>query len=209
MKIAIDATIIRKENTGTGYYIINLIDGLTCLDIKNTYKFYIFIDKNFLNYLSILPVDRFIIIHKRFKNRFFRIFWQLFIFYFELKKLKINVLHSTNYITPLIKFKLKVIVTIHDLTTIIFPEKHSFLRRVFYKFFLPIFIKSSDKIITDSNNSKKDLLRFFSNLEEKVYVPLGGIPEYYKLKNKEQCLKVLEKYKINPIKKFLLFVGMI
>ena len=70
MKIAIDATIIRKENTGTGYYIINLIDGLTCLDIKNTYKFYIFIDKNFLNYLSILPVDRFIIIHKRFKNKF-------------------------------------------------------------------------------------------------------------------------------------------
>ena len=102
-----------------------------------------------------------------------------------------------------------MIVTIHDLTTIIFPEKHSSLRRVFYKFFLPIFIKSSDKIITDSNNSKKDLLRFFSNLEEKVYVTFGGIPEYYKLKNKEQCLKVLEKYKINPIKKFLLFVGIV
>jgi len=44
MKIAIDATLLRKENTGTGFYIINLVNGLLeTSDDKDS--FYIIVDK--------------------------------------------------------------------------------------------------------------------------------------------------------------------
>lgn len=207
MKIGIDATIIRTEITGTGYYIINLVNGLKELTLVNNHKFFIFIDRCFLSYFNNLPSERFIIIHKKFRNRFFRIFWQLFIFSVVLKKLNVKVLHSTNYITPIIKFNIKVVVTIHDLTVLLFPEKHSFFRSLFYKLLLPIFIRKSDKIITVSNSSKRDLLRFFKDLEDKIIVTFEGISESYKIKNYEKCLKIMQKYNIN--KKFLLFVGMI
>lgn len=205
MKIAIDATIIRKENTGTGFYIINLINGLA--KIKDGNDYYIFMNnelsKEFFNFEN----NNFHIINKNFKNRIFRVIWQFFLFPFELKKLKVRVLHSPNYITPLFKLGFKVIVTIHDLTFYLFPEKFTVTKRLFFKYMLPLFIKISDKIIAVSNNTKKDILKFFKISERKVIVTFESYPEYYTYNNDSNDQNILTKYGIGS--KYLLFVGMI
>lgn len=205
MKIAIDATIIRKENTGTGFYIINLINGLA--KIKDGNDYYIFMNnelsKEFFNFEN----NNFHIINKNFKNRIFRVIWQFFLFPFELKKLKVRVLHSPNYITPLFKLGFKVIVTIHDLTFYLFPEKFTVTKRLLFKYMLPLFIKISDKIIAVSNNTKKDILKFFKISESKVIVTFESYPEYYTYNNDSNDQNILTKYGIGS--KYLLFVGMI
>lgn len=205
MKIAIDATIIRKENTGTGFYIINLINGLA--KIKDGNDYYIFMNnelsKEFFNFEN----NNFHIINKNFKNRIFRVIWQFFLFPFELKKLKVRVLHSPNYITPLFKLGFKVIVTIHDLTFYLFPEKFTVTKRLLFKYMLPLFIKISDKIIAVSNNTKKDILKFFKISERKVIVTFESYPEYYTYNNDSNDQNILIKYGIGS--KYLLFVGMI
>lgn len=205
MKIAIDATIIRKENTGTGFYIINLINGLA--KIKDGNDYYIFMNnelsKEFFNFEN----NNFHIINKNFKNRIFRVIWQFFLFPFELKKLKVRVLHSPNYITPLFKLGFKVIVTIHDLTFYLFPEKFTVTKRLLFKYMLPLFIKISDKIIAVSNNTKKDILKFFKISERKVIVTFESYPEYYTYNNDSNDQNILTKYGIGS--KYLLFVGMI
>ena len=208
MKIAIDATIIRKENTGTGFYIINLINGLAKIRDDNDY--YIFMNKKFANEFFIFNFENnnFHIINKNFKNRIFRVIWQFFLFPFELKKLKIQVLHSPNYITPLFKLGFKVIVTIHDLTFYLFPEKFTITKRLLFKYMLPIFIRISDKIIAVSNNTKKDILKFFNVPENKIIVTFESYPEYYNNDNYDFDVEnTLNKYKIKN--KYLLFVGMI
>lgn len=206
MKIAIDATIIRKENTGTGFYIINLINGLA--KIKDGNDYYIFTSsiqsKEFFNFES----SNFHIVNKNFKNRIFRVIWQFFLLPFELKKLKVGVLHSPNYITPLFKLGFKVIVTIHDLTFYLFPEKFTVTKRLLFKYMLPLFIKIADKIIAVSNNTKKDILKFFKIPESKIIVTFESYPEYYDKDGYGASVgNTLNNYKIKN--KYLLFVGMI
>lgn len=207
MRIAIDATIIRKEITGTGFYIVNLLNGLVRYGASHEY--FIFCDKDLLADYIEINKDNFHIIHKRFRNRIFRVFWQYFIFPLELKRLKVNLLHSPNYITPLIKAGFKIIVTIHDITFILFPEKFTITKRLLYKIMVPFFIKISDKVISVSENTKKDLISTLRVPEEKIAVTYETIPEYYyqKTADKEVSSKVLKKYGIN--KGYILFVGMI
>ena len=206
MRIAIDATIIRKEITGTGFYIINLINGLREIDDSNEY--YIYGNKLMLNDFIKVKEKNFHIIHKSFKNRIFRVAWQFFIFPFHLAKMKIGVLHSPNYITPLLKLGFKIIVTIHDLTFFLFPQKYTITKRLFYKFMVPIFIKISDKIIADSNNTKRDILDIYKLPEKKIVVTYGSYPKYYNNKKDiKVSKKVMGKYGING--EFLLYVGMI
>lgn len=206
MIIAIDATIIREEITGTGFYITNLINGLIKIDNSNTY--YIFGDEKFLKRHLKTEKNNFKIVHKRFKNRIIRVLWEYFILPLELKKLKVEILHSPNYITPLMKLGFKVILTIHDLTFLLFADKYPVTKRLLFGRMINIYIKISDKIIAVSENTKKDILRFFTIPENKISVTYESYPEYYNeyidSKNAKEHLK---KYGIK--KEFILYVGMI
>ena len=206
MNIAIDATILRRQNSGTGFYIINLITGLLEVDEDNEYI--IFGDKEIINKLVYINKKNFTLENAKFKSRVIRVFWQLFVLPFKLKKLKINVLHSTNYITPLFKFNFKIIVTIHDLTFFLFPEMFTITKRLLFKFLVPFFIKRSDEIIVPSESTKEDILRLFKINQEKIAVTFESYPAYYNSEiNKLNSKAILEKYGI--IKNYFLFVGMI
>ena len=207
MKIAIDATIIRDEITGTGFYITNLINGLKEIDNLNHY--YIFGDEKYIiKHINLKGIENFKIIHKRFKNRFIRVLWEYFILPLSLRALKFDILHSPNYITPLLKFKFKIILTIHDLTFLLFPEKHTITKRLLFGKMISFYIKKADKIISVSENTKKDILQFFNIPEEKIAVTYESIPGYYNnLIDHVQVKKILKKYSITG--KFILFVGMI
>ena len=206
MKIAIDATIVRKENTGTGFYILNLLNGLLKIDAKNEYI--IFIDENVAKNMLKLEKSNFKIVNKVFRYKLTRILWQLIILPIVLKKKKVDILHSANYVTPLYKLGFKIIVTIHDLTFILFPEKYTITKRLFYRLMIPIFVKISDKIIAISNNTKNDILKIFKVAEEKVVVIYATCSENFNSTiDRNKNLEVLSKYNID--KTFLLFVGMI
>ena len=206
MRIAIDATIVRSQNTGTGFYIINLITGLLNANTDN--EFIIFGDKDIIDKLVHVNKKNLSIENVKFKSRISRVFWQLFVLSFKLKKMQINILHSTNYITPLFKFNLKVLVTIHDLTFFLFPEKFTITKRLFFKIMVPVFIKRADEIIAASENTKKDILKFFKIPSQKVAVTFESYPAYYNSDiNKSDSMLVLNKYGI--IKSYFLFVGMI
>jgi len=206
MKIAIDATILRSQNTGTGFYVINLLNGLMKYDKENEYI--VFGNKEIIKKFVFLNNKNFRIENVIFKNRIVRVLWQLFILPFKLKKLNVNILHSTNYITPLFKFNLKFIVTIHDLTFIIFPEKFTIVKRLFFRFMVPIFIRRADKVITVSENTKNDIIKFLKVPKEKISVTFETYNECYDSEiKKEDSKKILDKYGIN--KNYFLFVGMI
>jgi glycosyltransferase involved in cell wall biosynthesis len=206
MKIAIDATIIREEITGTGFYITNLLNGLAKIDDLN--KYYIFGDKQCLEEFIKINKKNFIIVNKRFKNRVIRVLWQYFIFPFILKKKKIDILHSPNYITPLFKLGFKIILTVHDLTFLLFPQKYTITKRLLFGKMLPFFIKMSDKIVTVSSNTKKDILKFFNIPEDKIVVTYESYPDYYNHSiDRRKAKDIVKKYGIE--RDYILYVGMI
>ncbi|MCF8230121.1 MAG: glycosyltransferase family 4 protein [Bacteroidales bacterium] len=75
---------------------------------------------------------------------------------------------------------IKRITMIHDLTPLKFPHWHRFHSQLLQRIFLPGILRRADLIITNSNNTKNDLVSFFpwtENKTERIYL---GKEEIYK-----------------------------
>jgi len=105
---------------------------------------------------------------------------------------------------PLIKKK-PTVVTIHDCTPLIFPEKYPAGIRGKIKFLIQkTALRNVSAVITDSENSKKDIIRFLGVPENKIYVIyLAADSRFRKLPAVNKQLLV--KYDLPP--KFALYVG--
>lgn len=101
----------------------------------------------------------------------------------------------------------KVIVTIHDLTPLIYPKHYppgfrGWLNLQAQKRRL----KEVDAIITDSETSKKDIVRFFGIKTEKIFPTHLAAADHFRVVNsKDKLEKVARKYRLP--KKFVLYVG--
>ncbi len=204
--IAIDGTIIREEITGTGFYITNLVNGLAKIDAHNQY--FILGDRQYLQKFLDLDRDNFHIVHQRFKSRILRVMWQYFLLPLKLRRLGIDILHSPNIITPLYKLKFKIIVTIHDMTFLLFPKKYTIAKRLLFRKMIPVYIRMADRIFACSKNTKTDILKFFKHAETKTVVTYESYPPYYNTRiDAQKAEAVLKEWGI--AKDFILFVGMI
>lgn len=107
---------------------------------------------------------------------------------------------------PLMK-KTKTVVTIHDLIYLIYPKHYPPGFKGSAKFLLnKILIKSADAIITISETSKKDIVRFLGIDPEKVFVTYLAPNSIYKvIKDRGVLTSVAKKYRLP--KNFVLYVG--
>lgn len=133
---------------------------------------------------------------------------QLYFPYRKLYKEKPEVLHIPHCNIPLF-YRGKMMATVHDLTHLIYPEflPLKLLTHTYFKFIFWFVSKRADRIITVSENTKKDLLRFFNINEEKIKViPLGAGNEFVH-KDTNEIDYLFEKYQIPRNKKIFLYVG--
>ncbi len=191
MKIAIDATLLDDDNKfGIYNYQKNLIDTLAKIDKDNEY--YLLFrslrrgpndmpgpnQSNFRKTVSRIPNGLSFDIYNR--------IWSDFAVPGLLKKHKIDVFHPlcTSFSTR--KYSCKTVVTLHDLT-------HKFVERgkkPKHKYALESFERSiikADRVLTDSNSTKKDLINFYSLPEERIHVtPLGIKPSCFHIPDSAQ-----------------------
>lgn len=101
----------------------------------------------------------------------------------------------------------KTVVTIHDLTPLVLPEFYLKGLRGTIKFQVQKFsTRNVDGIITDSENSKKDIIRFLNFPTEKIFKVFLAPDEIFKPISDENFLAQVKK-KYNLSEKFLLYVG--
>lgn len=98
-----------------------------------------------------------------------------------LAKEEFDLIHQTENFCPyfLKKEKYRKIVTIHDLNPLLFPRFFSRANYLFYRFYLPLALRTVDKIIVPSFNTKKDLVNFYGLKEEKINVIYNGIEKNF------------------------------
>ncbi len=192
-KVAVDARMINMSGIGT--YIRNLMKS-DCYQIalgnKEEIKELNKIDDN-----SIID----------FNTKIYGIKEQLKFPYKKLRKLKPSVLHVPHYNVPLF-YRGKMITTIHDLTHLVLPE---FLPNKFAKFYakfmMKVAIKKSEKIITVSENTKKDIIKYFKVNPNKIEVIYNGVSNDFCIKDKKEINYLYKKFNIPKDKKLLLYVG--
>ncbi|MBA4336500.1 hypothetical protein C0416_01870 [bacterium] len=201
MKIGIDCRIYSSKFTGIGRYVYELVHRISKLDQTNQYVLF-FNNPEFdeftppANNFKKILVDAPIYSLKE-QTSFLK----------AINKENLDLMHFTHFNAPIFYGK-PSIVTIHDLTLSFFPgkKKRSFLHRIGYYLTLRSVVKKAKKVITISENSKKDLLEITRIPEEKISIIYQGVgEEFAPIKDKKRIESTLGKYKIeNP---FLLYTG--
>ena len=208
MRIGIDISRTIEESTGVGYYAKNLVHALAGVDSENDYILYgIFYDcfpKGWKR--AEVPKTRNFTLHqKNMPSWWVDKMWKNFGKYKEKLFGEIDVLHSTAFTMPLVS-KLKVVVTIHDLSIFIYPQHHTEANYQFVTRNVHQAAREASFIIADSENTKREIRRFLHVPEEKievVYLAAGDI--FYRKCSGGSLTQIKDKYKIK--KRYFLSVG--
>lgn len=200
MRIAIDARGINwYHGTGIGTYTDNVVRNLLNIDKNNYYRLY-WSERNWEDFIR---SNTSIIMTSKKHTKFFE---QNYINQ-DLIKSNIDIYHvPQNGIGLNIETNCKKVITIHDLIPYIMPETVGkgyllkFLKEV------PNLVQDVDGIITVSEYSKKDILKFFPIDPEKIFVTPLAADNIYKPLDKALCREFISK-KYNLNKPFILYVG--
>lgn len=205
MKIGINYTSTIGYG-GNATYARELIRGLAEIDKKNEYYLYYFVhdfllgrkpktDKNFK------PKPAYFSRLKFFIPRSFINFINKISLRICTKINKIDVFHFTNPL-DFIKGSYKSIVTIHDLAVL---HNENWAKKIsldFYKKNIKKVLDQSDKIITDSNFTKEDIIRFFNIREDKIKIVHLCVNSRFHPDSNRSYLK--EKFNLEN---YILYVG--
>ncbi len=170
MKIGIDARVLERNMSGIGRYLNGILIGLKKFDIDNEY--YLF------TYKELKSVDSRFKIIPTFQNlnpnKIISSAWLNFIAPGKILENKIDLFFSPNNFLPKLRGNEIAVSTIHDTVHKINRKFHPFSYRLYKDLILPKTIKRSNVIITVSENSKNDLIKFYNVDENKLRV----IPQY-------------------------------
>lgn len=204
MKIVIDITPFSQEGTGIGEYAFNIIKNLLSIDSKNEYIFYSWgnVEKKLIKYLS------------KYQNLKLKIIKIPHLLMFLRDKLRFllggiiassaDIFFSPDFTLPLFLKTKRKFVVVHDLAFMLYPEFYDKNTNIFRKK-VSYSIKIADKILADSINTKKDIIKYFSASNDKIKVIYAGVSEEFQTqKNVQEIKKIKIKYNL---KKYILSVG--
>lgn len=118
----------------------------------------------------------------------------------------VDIYHFFNYIVPP-RIKGKVITTIHDMTHELYPETMNKRNLKRIKNDINYSIDRADKIITVSESSKNDIIKFLNVDESKIEIVSNGVDyeKFNKFYTEDIKLRVRNKY--NLPQNYILYMG--
>ena len=123
-----------------------------------------------------------------------------------LRRERPDVYHAPHYVLPP-AVRCRSVVTIHDCIHLMFPQylpnraAYAYARASMWAA-----ARRSDRILTVSEASKRDILHFFNVKPEKIVVVYNAIDEHFSATpSEEQVARIRERYQLDH--KFVLYVG--
>jgi glycosyltransferase involved in cell wall biosynthesis len=123
-----------------------------------------------------------------------------------LRRERPHVYHAPHYVLPA-GVRCRSVVTIHDCIHLMFPQylpnraAYAYARATMWAA-----ARRSDRILTVSEASKRDILHFFNVPPEKIVVVYNAIDEHFRITPPEEAVaRVRERYQLDH--KFVLYVG--
>jgi len=114
-----------------------------------------------------------------------------------LREHKVDLLHSPHFMLP-VRRPCASVVTIHDVIGLAWKEDlRSPIGRVYYRWMISAAVRLADRIITDSNFSRDDIVRRLGVDQEKITVVYPGIsPDFQQVNDAVELENVRTKYRI-------------
>ena len=162
MRIGIDAREIKRPNTGTGMYVVNLVKSLAKTDNDN--HFFLIVEKG-IRLDDDLPTNfKYIEVND---TRFSKIQDQFFIPLVLIKN-KIEIYHVTHHdVTPFFTL-IPIIITVLDVAWIDFPGDTSKFFQIYYFYLTKFSLIKAKKIVTISESTKERVCEHFPFVNHKI-----------------------------------------
>lgn len=201
MKIALDARGINwYKGTGIGTYTYNVLKNLFTIDGINNYELFWSGD----SFMEFKTNKSNIVMASRKHQRFFENYY----FPNYINSTNIDIYHvPQNGIGLCDNINALKVVTIHDLIPYVLPETvgPGYLKNFLEN--MPRIIDNSDGIITVSEFSKNDILRFFPSFpKERIFVTPLAANSNFKPLDKEACLSKVQN-RFNFSNPYILYIG--
>jgi len=185
MKIGVNSRIYQNSKTGIPNFIECLYKKILEVDKKNQYVFFQTDDTKKIGLTKKVKLP----------NSLFGIFlFDNFLINQLIESEKINVFHGPANILPFFrKKKVKYLLTVHDLSFLLFPQNYSRLFNLYYKYFVERSLDNADVIVTDSKSTKNDIKKFYRIPDNKIKVIYLGVNNaFFKANKKKRLIK--DKY---------------
>lgn len=203
MRIGINASFLRKQNTGIGQVTVNFLKKLAELKAKSEKR------KTRDEFILYLEEDADLDLPNNCQKRVFlplwkrddlirKVWWEKYLLPKKVEKDKCDIFISL-YQCPTIIKKIKHVMVVHDIIPKLFPEYLDNSRKKKYWNLTERAIAKADRIIAVSHRTEKDLIQHLGISPEKItvsYIDVDGI--YKKKVSQEKTRKVLKKYKLKP-----------
>lgn len=203
MKIAIDCRALENKNwAGKEHSLVFILQELKRIDKKNQYLLYLRgYNKKLLDFLSDYEIRQYNLPVP---------FWQLRVL-IDMVKHKVNLVFCPcTYLLPAMNFFINSVVVVYDIVAFLPEARKYHINKVRWKelLTLKLAIKNSKKVISISNNTKNDIVKYFGTKKSKIKtVYLSSKNNFFKKYNNYRNDKILEKYGIKN--KYILYVGTI
>ena len=196
MKIGIDAReFVAGQMTGIGRYLWHFLQHATTS--KDPHEYVLFCNQK-THIPQNLPRLKKVIITENIRQ-----VWDQVLLPLNIAREKIDV-----FLTPYFKAPLflpsKMILIINDLIPLFFPEEHSPLGRLYFRFMSAAAARRATRIMTISEHSRGDIVKFLKLPADKIMVIHLGVEERFRSSDirKEE---IRRKYSLPQ--KFILYVG--
>lgn len=194
MNIGVDVRELVGNKAGIGWYVFHVLKNILPLDAKHNYTLYSDSEIDFPEYAN----ARVKIIRKT------GLGWHYAVAK-EITKDKIDLYWApTSPIIPAIT-KVPTVMTIHDMTTFLFPKKHELKGRVINSIYLKKALRKTAKVLAISNSTKHDIQKLFAVPDNKIAITYPGFDASFKPLAKDIITKAKISYKLS--KDYILFVG--
>ena len=206
MKIAVNTRLLlHNKLEGIGYFTLKTLEKV----VKNhpEHEFIFFFDRKYDNsYVFSDNVTPVVIPCPARHPVLWYIYFEILL-PFYLKKYKADIFFSPDSYIPK-HSKIPILNTFHDLNYEYNPEYigNSWHRHYLLHYF-PIFAKNSTRIVTVSEYSKDDLIKFYNIPEDKIDVVYNAANELYYVISEEE--KEITKRELTHGKDYFYFVGAI
>jgi len=173
MKIAFDGTVLSGRKSGVGYYCEELLKAMLAVDHHD--EFFVFSHQPLK--LDLPSTNG----NLRFTNSFrfpVRAFYLHALLPHILNTVQPDLCHYTNFLAPIADNR-PYVVTVHDMGLEVLRDAHPLAKRVYTKRLVPHVARRARLIITNSEFSKWEIVRYLGIPETRIRVtPLAASAEF-------------------------------
>lgn len=190
--IAIDATSLPPQPAGAGTYILNLVRALARIDGDHDYVVYC--RSHSLPLFAGLPPS-FAIVDAGHLSRGLRLLWEETSLPWDLRRRSVNLLHSPHHTTPLLYSPCPRVITVHDVTFFLLPERYPLVRRLHFQVLTLLGVRRAKLLVVPSVSVREDTAAVLRLRRDRIRVTYEGVePAFRPLDREASAALARDKY---------------